>query len=764
MKRAVGRNGLAWRVALMAAATFTSMVGATPAHGTLQTNGFRAVGVALSTFPISAMAVAPDGRLFAAVQARGQTMGTTPGTAEIRVYSAYQTGDGATLDRGIVWATVDGVRATTVEEGLLGIALAPDFPTSKLVYVYLTTTDESVNQHVRVFRENASGTGDFLGTVATTLEPPTDSTSRNGAHLTFGVDGCLYVGVGDNGGNNRWNAQLLLGTDPIQGSENTALCGNVCLGPSLYPNRTVSNDGELNHAGKILRLAVEGASTAQPGSDPPLPTQPYVFGAGLRNPAGLAVHPLTGQLYVAERGDAAEAEIGVVDAASNHGWPCLEGSVVAGVAACLLGLPASDVYGNHPDWRRPLATHTGNPVVTGLTAYTGLGYPWEYYGDVFYLLRDSARIYRLDLQEPCFLPHPGGMTPIALHDSTSDGDFVVVYDTDNDGDFENVTLTNLVAIVQAPNPLGQQVLYVAGKTGNGNGLTEDTVIFRIEYATGFLPYPGPYGRIADSCFTDGVYSGGSGAAPYGYENPFHRETCLPPGGPCPGAPDGTSCDDGDPCNGLETCSAGICRHGSPGADGTACTAPNPCLGAGSCQGGRCVAGGPLPDGTPCPGGDPCTGLTTCSAGVCQVSGGGPSPLTVRSVRLTRAGTLAMTASVTPAAPLALESSDAFSLELRDGNGSFFSATLAHPASDPFWRRKGGGAQYADKSGSTGGLTKVRARPRKAGLVQLDIRGRHMPVFGLDDAALSPRLTLGNQCFVADLNRRCALDAKKLRCR
>jgi glucose/arabinose dehydrogenase len=51
-----------------------------------------------------------------------------------------------------------------MEEGLLGIALAPDFASSKLVYVYLTTTDEDVNQHIRVYRENANGTGDCVGT------------------------------------------------------------------------------------------------------------------------------------------------------------------------------------------------------------------------------------------------------------------------------------------------------------------------------------------------------------------------------------------------------------------------------------------------------------------------------------------------------------------------------------------------------------------------------------------------------------------------
>src|SRR5215470_12610953 len=163
------------------------------ARAVLDTPGFRAVAVAQTAYPISAIAVAPDGRLFATVQEFGQTTGSTPGTAEIRVFSTYKSTDGSTLDTGTVWATVDGVRSTTMEEGLLGIAVAPDFATSKLVYVYLTTTDENVNQHVRVYHENAQGTGDLVGAVATTLEPPNESSNRNGGQLAFGVDGCLLA-------------------------------------------------------------------------------------------------------------------------------------------------------------------------------------------------------------------------------------------------------------------------------------------------------------------------------------------------------------------------------------------------------------------------------------------------------------------------------------------------------------------------------------------------------------------------------------------
>lgn len=126
--------------------------------------------------------------------------------------------------------------------------------------------------------------------------------------------------------------------------------------------------------------------------------------------------------------------------------------------------------------------------------------------------------------------------------------------------------------------------------------------------------------------------------------------------------DGLSCSDGDVCNGRETCSAGMCRPGSPLdcdddnpctgdacdpvagcshetlADGTACGG-GPC-GPASCRAGRCQLDdpafcededpctdnscdpelgclyNPTPDGTPCPDGNPCNGEELCSAGLC----------------------------------------------------------------------------------------------------------------------------------------------------
>ncbi len=734
----MSRVASAWmRWGAMALVCAALLVTGRDASAALGTAGFRAVGVAHAAFPVSAMAVAPDGRLFVAVQALGQTVGTTPGQAEIRVYGAYRSNDGAVFDEGSVWATVDGVRATTAEEGLLGLALAPDFPTSKLVYVYLTTTDENVNQHIRVYRENASGAGEYVGTVQMGLEPPAESTNRNGGPLTFGVDGCLYAGVGDNGGGGRWNAQVLLGTDPLQSSENTALCTNVCLGASLYPERTIAHNGAPNHAGKILRLAADG-STAAPSS--PLPSQPYVFGAGMRNPAGLAVHPLTGQLYAMERGDSQMPEVNVVDRGSNLGWPCLEGDTVAasGVAACLTGRVAGDVYANHPAWRRPLATHAMNPAVSGIAAYTGLAYPAAFYGDVFYLLRDSARIYRLDLDAPCFLPHPGGVPPVAFHDSTGDGDFGVSYDLDGDGDFDTINATTFMALAQGPDPLGRQVLYVAGKQGSSSALTEDSIVFRIEYATAFTPYAGPFGRVADACFSDGVYSGGgTGAAPYAYENPFQRETCGVASGPCAGQADRTPCANGDGCHAASTCQAGACVAGAALADGTPCASPS----------------------------DPCGATGTCRAGTCR--GGSATGLGIRTLTIKRevrgpgSGTFALAGSITPSAPMAPDTSDPVTVELTDGGGVVFSETLAQPASAPDWRRTRTGFSYRERRGS--GLTVVKLRQR-GGSVEVALRGQRVVFNGLDDATLGARLVIGGQCFGGELGARCAMDARRVRCR
>jgi subtilisin family serine protease len=64
-----------------------------------------------------------------------------------------------------------------------------------------------------------------------------------------------------------------------------------------------------------------------------------------------------------------------------------------------------------------------------------------------------------------------------------------------------------------------------------------------------------------------------------------------------------ACDDGNPCNGVETFVAGRgCVPGTPPPDGTSCGDGNVCNGEEACHGGACVTGPPLV----CDDGDPCT--------------------------------------------------------------------------------------------------------------------------------------------------------------
>jgi subtilisin family serine protease len=70
------------------------------------------------------------------------------------------------------------------------------------------------------------------------------------------------------------------------------------------------------------------------------------------------------------------------------------------------------------------------------------------------------------------------------------------------------------------------------------------------------------------------------------------------------------CEDGDACT-IDRCQGGRCA-------GTPCDDGNPCNGVETCapDGSGCLAGIPAPDGTPCPDATVCNGDETCAAGVC----------------------------------------------------------------------------------------------------------------------------------------------------
>jgi glucose/arabinose dehydrogenase len=240
--------------------------------------GFSETRVATGLASPTAMAIAPDGRIF--VAEKGGTLRVVKNNALLPT----------------PFLTV-GV-STQSERGLLGVAFDPAFNVNRYVYVYYTTATAPI--HNRVSRFTASATNPDVvqaGTELPILDLPTlGAGNHNGGAIHFGYDGRLYVAVGENAV--RANAQSL----------NTPL-------------------------GKVLRINANGSIP----TDNPFYTQTTginraIWAWGLRNPFTFAVDPTTSTIHINDVGEGTWEEVNVGSRGANYGWPQTEGPDPAGVS------------------------------------------------------------------------------------------------------------------------------------------------------------------------------------------------------------------------------------------------------------------------------------------------------------------------------------------------------------------------------------------------------------------------------------------------
>lgn len=237
-------------------------------------DGFTETTVATGIARPTAMAFAPDGRLFVCEQG-----------GRLRVVK-----DGALLATPFLTVTVNSAG----ERGLLGVAFDPNFPTNSFVYVYYTATTPVV--HNRVSRFTADGDVAVPGSEVVLLElnQLTGATNHNGGALHFGPDGLLYIGVGEN-----------------------------ALG---------SNAQSLNNLlGKMLRIHPDGSIPAtNPFYGTAAGANRAIWALGLRNPFTFAIEPLSGRMMINDVGQSAWEEINEGIPGANYGWPATEGPTVDG--------------------------------------------------------------------------------------------------------------------------------------------------------------------------------------------------------------------------------------------------------------------------------------------------------------------------------------------------------------------------------------------------------------------------------------------------
>jgi putative heme-binding domain-containing protein len=330
--------------------------------GTLQLpSGFRAEVVASGVTGATAFAVAADGRLFVCEQ-----------TGTLRVIK-----DGKMLPRPFTKLAVD----KSWERGLIGVALAPDFPQTPHVFVCYVAA-RPYPHHV-ISRFTAAGDVAQMGSEKILLAGDdqnkisgTVTAGHQGGAIHFGKEGKLYIAIGDH-------------TAGKPAQEMNSLLGRMLR---------INPDGSIPEDNPFLRQA-RGKYRA-------------TWALGMRNPFTFAVQPETGRIFINDVGGIAE-EINEGVAGGNYGWPIVEHG------------PTTD-----PRFHGPIHYYPTACIAGGDFCLRDFSWPKEYRGRYFFGDFNHGWIKTLDPDHPTVAqPFATGLhRPVDLHFAADGCLYVLVRD------------------------------------------------------------------------------------------------------------------------------------------------------------------------------------------------------------------------------------------------------------------------------------------------------------------------------------------------
>ncbi|MED5372991.1 MAG: PQQ-dependent sugar dehydrogenase [Myxococcota bacterium] len=309
-----------------------------------------------------------------------------PGT-DHQAFVLQKTGEllWADLETGATHTLLELEVVTDSEQGLLGIAVTPDFTQSRRVildYVVRNGGDFTVIREFTLEGPPDSGRlvpGEIL------LSVPQPYQNHNAGQMHFGPDGMLYISMGDGGF--RFDPQ-----------------GNGQKLESLL--------------GTLLRVDVSTPGTLTVPSDNPFVgragAREEIWAYGLRNPWRFSFDP-QGRVVLADVGQDLWEEIDLVQAGDNLGWDLMEAThcVESGCTAPPGHVPPVYEYG-----------HDEGQSITGGYVYTGDRVP-ELRG--LYVFGDfvRGRIWALELPQdrtqPVQEPKALGRWPVLLSSFGVDG-------------------------------------------------------------------------------------------------------------------------------------------------------------------------------------------------------------------------------------------------------------------------------------------------------------------------------------------------------
>jgi glucose/arabinose dehydrogenase len=316
VRSTVRRLGLLLTGVLMAGTALAS-----PAHAATVTATPVATGLAVPT----AFTFAPDGRIFYGERFTGQIRILNPANGSNSLFF-----------------TVPNV-ATAGEQGLLGIALDPGYPSKPNVFAYVTRTVSGVTENEIIRLRDSNGTGSGMKII---YRAPANS-NHNGGRILFGPDKKLYAVVGEAG--------------------------------------VPANAQNLNETrGKVLRMTPGGAVP----SGNPFGT--LVWAYGIRNSFGFTFDPQTRRLWETENGPECNDELNLVVKGGNFGW---------GPAEKCSSPPPAPVNTNQdgPNPILPLTFYTPTVAPTGAAFCAGCGLGSASEGHLFYGTNNTHQLREVTL-------------------------------------------------------------------------------------------------------------------------------------------------------------------------------------------------------------------------------------------------------------------------------------------------------------------------------------------------------------------------------
>lgn len=174
--------------------------------------------------------------------------------------------------------------------GLLDVRLAPDFATSKEIFLSYAEPREGFKNGTTVARAKlqlSESGGGALSDVKVIFrqQPAIASNLHFGSRLVFAPDGTLFVTTGERG-----------------------IVRNEAQNPA-------------GHLGKIIRINRDGSVP----DDNPKPDgwKPEIWSIGHRNVQGAAINPETGKLWTVEHGARGGDELNHPEKGKNYGWPVI---------------------------------------------------------------------------------------------------------------------------------------------------------------------------------------------------------------------------------------------------------------------------------------------------------------------------------------------------------------------------------------------------------------------------------------------------------